>query len=87
MSDMTRKPNDPERKKYRVSVGQVWAWDDTPEWEFGQMWLPICARCGSGPLVPTDEELDSRGNAALLLCEHCDDDYHLHMIARRKTEN
>jgi hypothetical protein len=52
--------------KQRVIDGQVYVWDDTPEWEFGQVWIPVCARCGGGPLMKKDTA-DGLG----LLCDDC----------------
>lgn len=60
MNEFTRRPAEVDLQKYRIIGGQVYAWDDSPHEEFGQMWIPICVRCGNGPL----------GEG--LLCEHCE---------------
>lgn len=49
MNEFLRRPIDPT--SWRVMLGQVWVWDDDEEWESGQVWIPVCARCETGPLM------------------------------------
>lgn len=42
--------------------GQMFVWDADPPEDFGQVWIPVCLRCGNGPL-------DANGRA---LCEVCE---------------
>ena len=29
----------------------TWVWDDSPEEDFGQLYMPVCRICGAGPLT------------------------------------
>lgn len=38
-------------RRYKIWMGQLWVWDDSPLDEFGQVWIPICPECRNGPVV------------------------------------
>lgn len=62
-------PFEPPENPYEVRYycGKLYVWDNTPEVEFGQTWIPVCFWCNGGPLDDKDGliciECEQKGKA------------------------